>query len=69
MLILGLLGMYFDAVMVFVMKSSLLFRLTVPHSMATCSTTLLALGLISPTYQKIGDLFRPVIFQDFCLIT
>ena len=29
MLILGLLGMYFDAAVVFVMKSSLLFRLTV----------------------------------------
>ena len=29
MLILGLLGMYFDAVVVFVTKSSLLFRLAV----------------------------------------
>ena len=29
MLILGLLGMYFDAAVVFVMKSSLLFRLAV----------------------------------------
>ena len=29
MLILGLLGMYFDAVVVFVTKSSLLFKLTV----------------------------------------
>ena len=35
MLILGLLGMYFDAAVAFVTKSSLLFRLAVGHTVYT----------------------------------
>jgi hypothetical protein len=40
MLILGLLGMYFDAAVVFVTKSSLLFRLAVAILWATAYTML-----------------------------
>ena len=56
MLILGLLGMYFDAAVVFVMKSSLFFRLAVAILcivfsknvawVSTADTYLLILGLL-----------------------
>ena len=60
MLILGLLGMYFDAAVVFVTKSSLFFRLAVAILCPLPNKNHPILSLICPI--EVADTLRPYVF-------